>query len=241
MQVHEGEVLKSYLKSQRISVQHIAELAKVSRQTVYQYFDTKILSLDTKEKIEKVLDVSFTKMAKEYTDSINTIGEKEPFYKVRQRKKIQQSIFMVPMVPVKARAGYVKSYDQVDYLSGDLEQYTLPPGVDPRGAVWRYFEVGGDSMDPVLVSGDIILASMVQHDDWSHVKNYHVHIILTKDQLLIKRVFRKSPDRWILISENEAEYAQQAIDVSEIKEVWVPRRLINSRMPPTKKFEIKAG
>ncbi|MGZ3850549.1 MAG: hypothetical protein ACXVKI_15520 [Flavisolibacter sp.] len=54
--------------------------------------------------------------------------------------------------------------DQATYID-DLEQYALPPGVNPTGAVWRYWEIVGNSMEPAH-SGDIILTSQVYQMDW---------------------------------------------------------------------------
>ena len=126
----------------------------------------------------------------------------------------------------------------MDYVD-TMEQYSLPPGVNPTGAIWRYFEVDGESMEPTLYSGDVILASMLPHEDWNDIRNYCVYVILTEDQLLVKRVYRKSAAEWILISDNEASFPQLPIDITKIKQVWTFRRHIRSRLPQ-KDFKITA-
>ena len=145
---------------------------------------------------------------------------------------------MVPLVPVKARAGYVASYDQVDYIN-TLEKYALPPGVTPHGAIWRYFEVDGDSMEPTFTKDDVVLASMVPTEDWFQIRNFYIYVVVTENQVLIKRLFRKTDTKWVMISDNEDLYPQELLSVSNIKELWVFRRKINSKAPPPKKFEIK--
>jgi phage repressor protein C with HTH and peptisase S24 domain len=137
------------------------------------------------------------------------------------------------MVGIKAQAGYIKGYEQVDYVEA-LEQYSLPPGVNPTGAIWRYFEVEGESMEPTLYAGDVILASMLPHEDWNDIRNFCVYVILTEDQLLVKRVYRKSATEWILISDNEVYFPQLPIDITKIKQVWTFRRHIRSRLPQPK-------
>ena len=162
----------------------------------------------------------------------------QPYLEQRLEKKNQPAPYLVPRVGIKAQAGYIKGYEQVDYVD-TLEQYSLPPGVNPTGAIWRYFEVDGESMEPTLYSGDVILASMLPHEDWNDIRNYCVYVILTEDQLLVKRVYRKSAAEWILISDNEASFPQLPIDITKIKQVWTFRRHIRSRLPQ-KDFKITA-
>ena len=108
------------------------------------------------------------------------------------------------------------------------------------GAVWSYFEVDGDSMEPTLFSGDVILASMLPHEDWNDVKNFCVYVILTTDQLLVKRIYRKNENEWILISDNEEAYPQMPLAVDKIQQVWTFRRHIRSRLPAPVEFRITA-
>ncbi|MDB5250998.1 MAG: hypothetical protein JWP27_167, partial [Flaviaesturariibacter sp.] len=133
----------------------------------------------------------------ETVSEVQILGPKRPravqpyFIERREQKKIP-TVTTVPLVGIKAQAGYVKGYEHVDYIDS-LERYSLPPGVNPTGAVWSYFEVDGESMEPTLYAGDIILASMLPHEDWTDVKNFCVYIILTDEQLLVKRIYQKSP------------------------------------------------
>src|SRR5215211_7702779 len=113
-----------------------------------------------------------------------------PFLQQRLQEKNTTIPFMVPLVGIKAQAGYVKGFEQVDFMD-TLEQYSLPPGVNPIGAVWRYFEIDGDSMEPTLSSTDVVLATMVPAEDWNDIKNFGIYIVLTTDQLLVKRLYKK--------------------------------------------------
>lgn len=162
-----------------------------------------------------------------------------PYMEQRREQKKEKAPLMVPLVGIKAQAGYVKGFEQTDYMEG-LEKYSLPPGVNPTGAMWSYFEVDGDSMEPTLYAGDILLASMLPHEDWGDVKNFCVYVILTNQQLMVKRVFQKSQDMWVLISDNDELYPQVLLPVSSILQVWTFRRHIRSRVPQPKEFRITA-
>jgi phage repressor protein C with HTH and peptisase S24 domain len=162
-----------------------------------------------------------------------------PFQQQRLLEKNASAPYLVPLVGIKAQAGYVKGFEQVDYME-TLEQYSLPPGVNPIGAIWRYFEIDGDSMEPTFCSGDIVLATMVPHEDWRDLKNFWVYVILTSDRLLIKRLYKKSDTEWVLISDNEAVAPQVLLPVEEVKQLWLFRRQIRSKVPQPHEVKITA-
>lgn len=160
-----------------------------------------------------------------------------PYYQQRQEKKNIPFDFGVPLVGIKAQAGYVKSYEQTDFIE-TLQKFSLPPGVNPAGAVWRYFEIDGDSMEPGLSAGDVVLATMVPHEDWNEIKNFCVYVIHTNDQLLIKRIFKKSNTEWVLASDNEETNPQVVLKVEDVKQLWLFRRHIRSKVPLLKEVKI---
>jgi phage repressor protein C with HTH and peptisase S24 domain len=163
----------------------------------------------------------------------------QPYFEHRRVQKNLPSQLLVPLVGIKAQAGYVKAYEQTDFLE-TLDKYSLPPGVNPKGLEWSYFEVDGDSMEPTLSSGDVLLTSMLAHEDWNEVKNFCVYVILTNEQLLVKRIYRKNEKEWILLSDNEEIYPQVLLDISNIKQVWTCRRHIRTKVPQPKEFKITA-
>lgn len=169
----------------------------------------------------------------------NNISEPELSYLQRRRQQKNKSEpYMVPLVPVKAQAGYVTAMDQEVYVD-TLEKYALPPGVNPQGAVWRYWEIEGRSMEPEYKDGDVLLTSQVPYMDWENLRNFYAYVIVTPERVMFKRVFCKNELEWVLISENEDEFPQQLLPVEFIKEVWVVRRVIKNKLPPVKMFEIK--
>jgi hypothetical protein len=176
-----------------------------------------------------------------FSHDVNIIGKasSKAYLNTRLQQKNDTSPFIVPLVGVKAQAGYMKGYEQVDYLEA-LEKYSLPPGVNPTGAIWRYFEIDGDSMEPTLSPSDVVLATMVPVEDWKDIKNFGVYIIHTADQLLVKRLYRKSSSDWVMISDNDEAYPQVLLPVENVRQVWMLRRHIRSTAPQPKEFRITA-
>jgi transcriptional regulator with XRE-family HTH domain len=161
----------------------------------------------------------------------------EPYVQQRREQKTIPAQYLVPLVGIKAQAGYVKGFEQTDFMD-TLDNYSLPPGVNPAGAIWRYFEIDGDSMEPSFSAGDLVLATMVPAEDWNDLKNFCVYVIHTPGQLLIKRIFRKSNAEWVLISDNEEAYPQTLVKPEDIKQLWLFRRHIRSKVPQPKEFKI---
>jgi|GEM_PF-1646598 len=166
------------------------------------------------------------------------IVEAKNYIEQRRDNKLIDEPFLVPFIDVPAQAGYVKAYDQVDYIK-TLKRYPILPDVDPTGAVWRYFQVEGESMEPEFMKGDVILASQVNKEDWNDFKQYYTYVVVTDTQLWIKDVYRESDKQWILLSQNE-EFKPETIKVEEVKQLWVMRRHIKARAKKHKLYDIDA-
>jgi phage repressor protein C with HTH and peptisase S24 domain len=200
----------------------------------------------TKRTVKRLQDFMATHQKGDFSHDVNILGKAsqqapkgQPYHLARREQKNVPTSFLVPLVGIKAQAGYIKGFEQVDYVE-TLEQYSLPPGVNPTGAIWRYFEIDGDSMEPTLSAGDVVLATMVAHEDWKDLKNFCVYVLLTGDQLMIKRLYRKSETEWVMISDNEEGYPQVAINVEDVKQLWLFRRHIRAKVPQPKEFKITA-
>jgi phage repressor protein C with HTH and peptisase S24 domain len=151
------------------------------------------------------------------------------FLESRRQQKSAATMPTIPLVGIKAQAGYMSGFEHADYID-TLEQYSVPPGVNTAGATWRYFEIDGDSMEPSLHPGDMVLATMVPVEDWNELRKDAVYIIHMTDRLMIKRARIISNTQWELISDNEL-YPPQKISVEDVKQLWLLRRHIRSKVP----------
>lgn len=153
--------------------------------------------------------------------------------------KNSTSPFLVPLVPVAAQAGYAKNFYDMAYIE-KLDTYPIVPGIDHHGASWRYFQVKGKSMEETFKEGQFLLASQVLKEDWRNIENFYVYVIVTDEGVVIKRLAKvKGKDYWAAISDNDVEFSQFKLPVSDVKELWKYRRHIEWDASPPKKFEIK--
>jgi phage repressor protein C with HTH and peptisase S24 domain len=218
------------MKRGGLTIKHLSTETKIPAHRIYKWLkgkgNPKTADADVLAKWLKSDEVEV--VPREVTD----------YRQQRLNQKNKYMPFMVPLVPVKAQAGYVRAIEQEIFVD-TLEQYSLPPGVNPHGAVWRYWEIEGESMQPVFNSGDYILTSLVPQMDWENLRNFYLYVVVTVDKILFKRLYCKNEREWVLISENEEHSPQQLLLVEDVKEVWVYRRSIVNKAPPGKVFEIK--
>jgi phage repressor protein C with HTH and peptisase S24 domain len=156
----------------------------------------------------------------------NGHGESQEIIPHIERRRAQKNQatqpYMVPLVPVKAQAGYAMSYPDTQLFSESLEKYPMLPGIEHRGAEWRYFEVEGDSMIPTLFDKDYILVSSVLREDWQDIKPNKPYVVVIGEDVYVKFIYRIDKENWILASANK-KVKHKKIAVSDVRELWVFR------------------
>lgn len=108
-------------------------------------------------------------------------------------KLVQYHFINVPLIPVRARAGYLEGYGDPEYIS----EMPMFPVITDRTfhGTYRCFEVEGDSMNDgtmsAIMDGDVILGREVQRDLWRnklHLNQWKYYAIVHKDGILIKQI-----------------------------------------------------
>lgn len=131
-------------------------------------------------------------------------------------------------VPCPAQAGYGKSLCDPVYIQ-NLPSYQLPYPQFKSGT-YRSFEIAGTSMEPTFRSGDLAVAAFIEAKYWDQaVKSNQIYIIVTREEVLIKRIINKiKSDRIIeCISDNE-EFDPYTIPVKDVLEIWKVRMKLTS-------------
>ncbi|MDA3614675.1 LexA family transcriptional regulator [Polluticaenibacter yanchengensis] len=236
--VTDGDILRQFIDNQRKTKKEIAEDLGISRRQLYQYFDSVRINKENRQRFSEYFQFDIFEAAEPYNEIQKPDDQKTDYINIRRGIKSVDKVQTIPFLPIKAQAGYLRTYDHVQYL-GELEHYGIPPGIDIRGADWCYIEVEGDSMLPALKECDTVMCSLLPKFDWENVKNYYAYVIVTEQTMMIKRIYVKSPEEWVLISENEELYPQQLFKVKDLKELWVIRHSFIAGLKPSKMFEIK--
>ncbi|GEO08712.1 hypothetical protein [Segetibacter aerophilus] len=161
-------------------------------------------------------------------------------------------LLQVPLITTPKHRKYADAVASERRIE-QFPKFPILPGIKPKGAIWRYFEVGGDEMEPTFRKGDFILATQVSFLDYFESGNFNLYVFVTKDRRILfrraivreRRVpldedFAWSIPQWIIIAENEEKYPQEILDGDDVLEVWLHRRSILNWSPkPAKQIEIK--
>ncbi len=138
----------------------------------------------------------------------------------------------IVLVDTKAAAGYPTRYLEPEFYK-ELPAFKLP-GTDYRNGTFRCFQVDGDSMQDTIQHGDYVIGRFCDNH-FKDVKDGHVHVVVTNDNVLVKRLVNKAETehKMHLISDNET-YPEVMVDIDEIKEIWFVKSKLSSYMPVKK-------
>lgn len=216
------EVLKSYFKNEGLSQAKLAEILGISQPAVGAL-------LNGKTPFGKK---TATTWAEKFglNASWLLIGEGEmlktaPLKSDAHEKPIDEFVY-VPMVPVRAKAGYLVGFGDREYID------TLPtiPVITDRTfhGKYRCFEVEGDSMDDgtrdALCERDIVMAREVKKELWQYKLHFRDwdFVIVHKDGILIKRIINHDVERGIITchSLNPMFGPDFTVNLSEVYELY---------------------
>ncbi|MFT5921592.1 MAG: transcriptional regulator with XRE-family HTH domain [Flavobacteriales bacterium] len=138
---------------------------------------------------------------------------------------------LITVVPVKAAAGYLDGYGDVDYIE-NLPRFSMPIQELPQDQSLRLFQIAGDSMLP-LPDGAYVLGSFV--DDIAAAGGGDPHIVVTRnDGIVFKRVENRVHNKgtFRMISENTV-FEPYDLAIEEVVEIWKARAYILFDLPNT--------
>jgi phage repressor protein C with HTH and peptisase S24 domain len=242
IQIHEGEALQNAARLSKPGVHGLADLMGIPRSTLYYNFKKKQLDYDFKQKAAAVLNIGadqlFGGVYNNPSDYYTPMpGSRSTGDDLRWQKAFGEGRPKgISIVPIMAQAGYSKHYLDPKFVD-DLEEIQLP-NLPYHGEKYRAFEVSGDSMEPTLKEGFHVVGERVEPEFWDTTAQYYIYVVVTDDRIMVKRLFRKDADTFVLISDNEEFYPQFIMKKEEIKEIWLVKRKIDWDMPPPKRFEI---
>jgi phage repressor protein C with HTH and peptisase S24 domain len=241
-QVHDGEALQNAAKLSKLGIHGLADQMGIPRSTLYYNFRKLRLDDNFKDKAAETLGLATEQVfGGVYNDPAagalahaRMTGDE-----LRMRRAFGDSSTDregLSVVPIMAQAGYSKHYLDPKFVD-ELEQMRVP-NMPFKGDRYRVFEVSGDSMEPTLKEHFHVVGESVDPAFWSSTAQFYIHVVVTQDRIMVKRLFRKDDNSFVCISDNEEFYPQFILKKSEIKELWLVKRKIDWEMPPPKRFEI---
>ena len=122
----------------------------------------------------------------------------------------------IPLVSVKAQAGYLEGYDDSNYIE-ELPTYSLP---EMRNGTYRMFQVSGFSMYPTLQDGSYVIGKFVE--DWEWLGDNRVCVVVTeRDGVIVKRVTNRAREKGFLYCKSDnRDYKHIKVMLEDVKEIW---------------------
>lgn len=96
-----------------------------------------------------------------------------------------------PFITSKAHAGFIEKLG-ADKLSGDFEYYRIPGYNPTKDSI--LIEVEGNSMQPTVSSGDILICQKQKNFDL--VLDGSIAVLVTKDDLVTKRLYKHENENY---------------------------------------------
>ncbi|MGH1339332.1 MAG: S24 family peptidase [Aureispira sp.] len=134
-------------------------------------------------------------------------------------------------VPMPAQVGYASDLGDPSFIQ-NLPSYSLPDYKYKVGT-HRSFDVAGDSMEPTLFEGDKVICSYLEPSLWeTAVKKNYVYVVVTKGEVLVKRLaaYSKEEKTLQLFSDN-AYYDPFIVSLNNVREIWYVRAKISPFLP----------
>jgi hypothetical protein len=153
-------------------------------------------------------------------------------YLERRRLLKNEPRQVIRFVPVKAAAGYMAGYNDLEFIE-ELNTFTLPmlgPGH------YRAFEITGDSMLPI-VSGSVVVGHKI--NGWDDIRHNQPYIVLTRREgIVFKRVLKnnRNKNKITLVSDNP-QFEPYPVLLEDIMELWQTDAVI-SKMDPHQRMNV---
>jgi phage repressor protein C with HTH and peptisase S24 domain len=122
----------------------------------------------------------------------------------------------IVLVNARAAAGYPLNIGDTQWFES-LPAFSIPLP-EYRNATFRGFQVDGESMKPVLQSGEWILGRAL--DDWDNLGRNKMYVVVTSDSILVKKIQKDAATPYVNLISLNPDYAPIRIDRSEIREIW---------------------
>ncbi len=137
----------------------------------------------------------------------------------------------ISIVPVNARAGYMHSYSDPEYIH-DLPNFNLPLTELYPDKTYRIFQIEGDSMLPIT-SGSYVICEYTEN--WEEIKEGLSYMLITRNNgILFKRVWQDENTDHLLLKSDNKEHESFDINKNELIEVWKGLGFITFDLPVKK-------
>ncbi len=167
-------------------------------------------------KLSEYFKVTIDELLKEDLSIKSPIEKQEERLRILTTTVNPENEDNIEYVPIKAVAGYVNGYGDLEYIS-NLPVFNVP--FLAKDKKYRVFPIQGDSMLP-LREGSLVFAEYIEN--WKAVKDGTVCVVVTRSEgVVLKKVFNYLAEMNVLVLKSTNEhYAPYPVLGDDIQELW---------------------
>jgi phage repressor protein C with HTH and peptisase S24 domain len=122
----------------------------------------------------------------------------------------------IPVLDARAAAGWPATIDGTGFLD-QRPTISLPFGWFQSGE-YVLLQIEGDSMHPTIYNGDWAFVRKIEA--YNDIKDGYVHIILTRDGIVCKRVLNRPNKGHLALQSDNSAYPTYTVPYEEIISLW---------------------
>lgn len=193
-----------------------ARAMETSEANIRNYRATTVPKLDFIQKLSEKLEISFDfLLSRQLEDIPVSFSEPEKIYRLKNEKTLNGQ--KIPLYDVEATAGIVELFRKQDGENKPIDFISIPNLPKCDGAIY----VTGDSMYPLLKSGDIVMYKQLSNsmDNIFYGEMYLVSIDLDGEEYISVKWLQRSDkgEEFIkLVSENR-HHQPKDVHLSKVK------------------------
>lgn len=116
-----------------------------------------------------------------------------------------QFLMIVPLIPIKASAGYRENFQDENYISAHYDKHYFPVTKQYRGKYFA-FVVDGSSMDDgtseAIIEASTVTGREIQKKHWVnkfHLNSFRDYVIVHRDVILVKRIIEHNTEQGTIL------------------------------------------
>jgi len=143
----------------------------------------------------------------------------------------ENNVERIVHVDKPAQAGYPNELADPTFVK-ELPTFNLP-NYKYNDGTSRSFSVKGDSMEPTLLEGDLVVCSYLEPGLWqSDLKNNELYVVVTKDDVVVKRIINNLvADQSLTLHSDNPVFRSYKIHLRDLREIWRVRVKISHYLP----------
>ncbi len=199
-----------------------AESIGVKPAVINNYTTGKQQSKPGFEVMSKILDkyphVNIDWLITGFGTMLKTDKKNVPFQVLVSTQDVSGNL-VVPVINRKAAANYLTGHQSQEYFE-QLDTLNLP-ATFRKGTQSFALQVSGDSMQPTLHDGDLVICSPCETLDWEYLNDGEVYVVVSEKGLQVKRIKNqlRTKQNMVFVSDNKF-HKPFTLHAQEIQELW---------------------